>query len=89
VIEGPFYTPGDLTLVAAGRTATLRWTEPPIAHQALYVTAAEAATRIAAGETGTPLRPLTESIATLAIVDEVRRQLGVTFVEESAPGVPA
>ena len=54
----------------------------------LYVTAVEAARRITAGETGTPLRPLTDSVATLQVVDEIRRQIGVTFLEESAPGFP-
>ena len=88
VIEGPFYTPGDLTLAFAGKESTLRWTEPPIAHQALYVTAVEAARRIAAGETESPLRPLADSVATLRVIDEVRRQIGVTFVEETAPGHP-
>ena len=41
VIEGPFYTPGDLVLVSAGKDSTLRWTEPAIGHRALYVTAVE------------------------------------------------
>jgi predicted dehydrogenase len=89
VIEGPFYTPGALVLVSAGKKSTLRWSEQPIGHKALYVTAVEAARRIAAGETETPFRPLADSIATLRVIDEVRRQLGITFVEESAPGVPA
>jgi predicted dehydrogenase len=89
VLEGPFYMPGDLVLVAAGKKSTLCWNEPPIGHDALYVTAVEAARRIAAGSTETPLRPLADSIATLRVVDEVRRQIGVTFVEETAPGVPA
>jgi hypothetical protein len=40
------------------------------------------------GETETPLRPLADSVATLRVVDEIRCQIGVTFVEESAPGVP-
>jgi predicted dehydrogenase len=88
VVEGPFYTPGDLTLVSAGKGSTLRWNEPPIGHEALHVTAVEAAQCIAAGETETPLRPLADSVTTLRIIDEVRRQIGVTFVEESAPGIP-
>ena len=46
------------------------------------------ARRIEAGETGTPLRPLADSVATLRVVDEVRRQINVTFLEETAPGVP-
>ena len=89
VVDGPFYTPGNLTLVSAGKGSTLRWTEPPIGHEALYVTAVEAAHRIAVGETETPLRPLADSVATLRVIDEVRRQIGITFVGESAPGMPA
>jgi len=89
VVEGPFFAPGDLVLTSAGKESTLRWSEPAVGHEALYVTAVEAARRIAAGETETPLRPLADSVATLALVDEVRRQIGVTFLEENAPGVPA
>ena len=66
----------------------IRYTEPAIGHEGLFVTAVEAARQVAAGETGTPLRPLAASVATLELVDEVRRQIGVTFLEESAPGVP-
>jgi predicted dehydrogenase len=88
VVEGPFFAPGDLVLTAVGKESTLRWSEPAVGHDALYVTAVEAARRIAAGETQTPLRPLASSVATLRVVDEIRRQIGVTFVEESAPGVP-
>jgi predicted dehydrogenase len=88
-LEAPFYQPSDLVLTSAGKASTLRWTELAVGHEALYVTAVEAARRIAAGETGTPLRPLADSVATLELVDDIRRQIGVTFVEESAPGVPA
>ena len=89
VTDGPFFFPGGLTLTSAGKGSTLHHTEPAIGHDGLYVTAVEAARRIAAGETGTPVRPLADSVATLRVVDEIRRQIGVTFVEESAPGVPA
>ena len=88
VVEGPFFAPGDLVLTSAGKESTLHWSEPAVGHDALYVTAAEAARRIAAGDTETPLRPLADAVATLRVVDEIRRQIGVTFVEESAPGVP-
>jgi predicted dehydrogenase len=88
VTDPGFFFPGDMTLTSAGKESTLHYTEPAIGHDGLYVTAVEAARRITAGETGTPLRPLTDSIATLRVVDEVRRQIGVTFLEEAAPGVP-
>ena len=42
VLEPPFYQPGDLVLTTAGKGSTLRWTEPAIGHEALYVTAVEA-----------------------------------------------
>jgi predicted dehydrogenase len=89
VIEAPFYMPGDLTLTSAGMGSTLRWTEPAIAHRALYVTAVEAARQIAAGQIGTPLRPLTDSIATLRVIDDIRRQIDVVFPGERRPGEPA
>jgi predicted dehydrogenase len=89
VVEGPFFAPGDLTVVSAGKESTLRWSELAVGHEALYFPAAEVARRVAAGETETPLRTPAESVATLGLVDEVRRQIGVTFAEESAPGVPA
>jgi hypothetical protein len=87
-IEGPFYTPGDLVLTSAGKGSTVRWTEPAIGHRALYVTAVEAALRITAGETSTPLRPLPDSVATLRVIDEIRRQLGITFPDEGVSGLP-
>jgi predicted dehydrogenase len=87
-LEAPFYQPGDLVLTSAGKESTLHWSEPAVGHDGLYVTAVEAARRIAAGETATPLRPLADSVATLRMVDEIRRQIGVTFLEETAPGVP-
>jgi predicted dehydrogenase len=88
VTDGPFFFPGDLTLISAGKESTIHYSEPAIGHDGLFVTAVEAARRIAAGETGTPLRPLTDSVATLRVVDEIRRQIGVTYLEESAPGLP-
>jgi predicted dehydrogenase len=87
-VEGPFHFPGDLVLTAAGKGEVLRWAEPAVEHEALYYQAAEVARRIAAGETASPVRPLEESVATLRVIDEIRRQIGVTFAEESAPGVP-
>ena len=52
------------------------------------MTAVEAARRIAAGETGTPLRPLAASVATLEWWTRYGARSASTFLEESAPGVP-
>jgi predicted dehydrogenase len=75
VIDGPFYQPGGFTLTSTDGTRTLRYDEDRYAHEGgLHFQAADVARRIAAGETGSPLRPLERSIEVLAIMDEVRRQ---------------
>jgi predicted dehydrogenase len=80
-IPGPFYQPGDMTLTSVdGRV--LSWTEPAVAHDALHFEAAEVARRISAGQTGSPLRTIADSIATMAIIDEMRAQIGIVFDEE-------
>ena len=89
VLPGPFFGPGDVELRSADRTRTRRYTEPAVRHDALHHEAAETAARIAAGETSTPCRPLADTIATLEVVDAIRRRIGVTYLEESSPGVPA
>lgn len=77
-----FYTPGDFT-VSDHTGRELRYTEPAVAHVGgLHFQAAEMARRIHAGELSSPLRSLEESIQTLAIMDEARRQIGEIFAEE-------
>ena len=70
VIDGPFYQPGGFTLTSLGG-ARLRYEEEPVAHAALHFQAADVARRITAGETGSPLRPLADSIATLEVLDAI------------------
>ncbi len=77
-IAGPFYQPGPFTVRGIDGT-TLHWDEPRVAHSALHFQVAEVARRVAAGETGSPLRPLADTIAYLEVMDEVRRQLGVSL----------
>jgi predicted dehydrogenase len=81
-LPGPFYQPGDLLLASADGEHRLVFTEPRTAHDALHFEAAEAARRIAEGRLESPVRPLTESIATLQVMDEIRRQIGVAFPGE-------
>jgi predicted dehydrogenase len=70
VIDGPFYQPGGFTITAPDGPS-LRYDEDRVGHQALHYQAAEVARRIAAGETGSPLRPLADSIATLEVLDAI------------------
>jgi predicted dehydrogenase len=81
-IEGPFYQPGPFTVRGVDGT-TLRWDEERVAHHGgLHFQAAEVARRIAAGETESTLRTLADTAAYLTVMDEVRRQLGITHDAE-------
>jgi predicted dehydrogenase len=82
-IDGPFYQPGGFTLTSTDGSRTLRYEEPRSAHHGgLHYQAAEVARRVSAGETESPLRPLALSIATLAVMDEARRQTSDLFPGE-------
>ena len=81
-IDGPFAQPGGFTIKATGGAAQLRYEEPRIAHEGLHYQAAEVARRITAGETGSPLRPLSTSIDVLRVMDEIRRQTDDRYPDE-------
>lgn len=85
---GIFCQPGDLILTSADGAGQLRFTEPRVAHDALYFEAAEVARRIGSGQLESPVRPLADSVLTLRVVDEVRRQCGITFAQEGAEPAP-
>jgi predicted dehydrogenase len=74
-VEPTHHSPGPLTLRYADRTLT---NDEPRGDQAsgLHFQAVEAARRIAAGETHTPLWSLESSIIALGASDEIRRQIG-------------
>ncbi|MFF4258866.1 Gfo/Idh/MocA family protein [Streptomyces sp. NPDC001663] len=82
-LPGPFYQPGDIVLTLAGSSTQLTYTEPHIAHDALHYEAAEVARCIVAGRLQSPLRPLEESVTTLRVMDEIRRQCGIVFPGET------
>ena len=81
-IDGPFYEPGSFTLTASDASGSLRYDEPRVRHEALHFQAAEVARRIHAGETSSPIRPLSVSIEVLRVMDEARRQTGDRFPDE-------
>ena len=85
VIDGPFYQPGGFTLTSTDGSRTLRYDEDRYAHEGgLHFQAADVARRIAAGETGSPLRPFEDTVATLAVMDRVREAVGFDFAEAEA-----
>ena len=80
-IDGPFYQPGPMTLTSV-QGDRLNYDEPTIAHEGLFFEAAEAARCIAEGRLESPLRPVADSLSTLRVMDEIRRQIGDMFDEE-------
>ncbi|MEU1557170.1 Gfo/Idh/MocA family oxidoreductase [Streptomyces scabiei] len=84
-LPGPFPQPGEVLLARAGGGAPLSYTEPRCGHDALYFEAAEVARCIQGGRLQTPLRPLSDSVATLRVMDEIRRLCDISFPREG-PG---
>ena len=80
-IADGFSLPGPFTVLRTDGER-LEYTEPLIEYDGLVYQAADVARRITAGELETPYRPLHESIATMALIDEIRRQIGVVWDEE-------
>ena len=82
-LPGPFYQPGDIVFSSTAGDRRLTYTEPQTAHDALYFEAAEVARCITAGRLESPLRPVDDSIRTLRVMDEIRRQIGAGFPEDA------
>ncbi len=78
-----YYLPGPMTLHQR-RGPSLSWAEPMVEHDALHFEAAEVARRVTAGETGSPLRPWADTVATLEVMDRVRSATGLGFDEARA-----
>jgi len=76
-----FSLPGPFSVVRTDGER-LDYSEPLIEYDGLAYQAADVARRISAGELETPVRPLADSIATMALIDEIRRQIGVVWDEE-------
>ena len=82
VIPGSFYAPGDFTITANDNITRLHYQEEPNRYAQLFYEAIHFAKCVDKGLTESPLRPLSDSMAMLEAMDEVRRQLGIVFNEE-------
>jgi predicted dehydrogenase len=83
-ISGPFYAPGTLTLRANDGRELVRELDEINGHYGMSHEAAHLATLIREGATDSPLLPLAETVSVLSTIDQVRRQLGVSY-----PGEPS
>ena len=81
-LSGPFYAPGVLTLTGSEERQLVRAPDAVTGHQGLCYEAAHLATLVADGATESPLLPAEETIGILSIIDEIRRQIGVSYPGE-------
>lgn len=81
-LDGPFYGPGGLRLVTADRRVVEMPTHGLGGHDAMAYEIAHLASLVAEGRTDSPLMPLRESVAVMALMDEARRQVGVRYPGE-------
>ncbi|WP_235509585.1 Gfo/Idh/MocA family protein [Terrabacter sp. Soil811] len=79
-LPGPFFMPGDVVVTSADGSGSVTWTDPePIGHGALYHSALEVARCIGEGLLESPLHDSASVHANMRALDEVTRQLGVTY----------
>ena len=81
-LDGQFYAPGNFRLISSDRRHTLHWEEPANRYQQLCHEIDHFAWCVGQRLAESPTRSLTTSLLTLRAMDEVRRQIGVTFNEE-------
>ena len=89
-LPGPFFMPGDVVVTSADGSRSVTWTDPePIGHGALFHSALEAARCIGEGLLESPLHDAGSVHINLAALDEVTRQLGITYPTSSGHFAPA
>jgi predicted dehydrogenase len=81
-LDGTFYGPGRVRLVRPDGTALEAPEQGPAMHDALVYEACHMAHLVAEGSTESPYLPLDETISIMETMDEIRRQVGVTFPGE-------
>lgn len=84
-LSGQFYAPGNFTLTSSDRRHRLQWQEPASRYEQLCHEINHFAWCIGQNRIDSPIHSLDQAITTLAAMDNVRLQIGVTFNEEQQP----
>ncbi|MGC1045265.1 Gfo/Idh/MocA family protein [Pantoea agglomerans] len=84
-LSGQFYAPGNFTLTSSDRRHRLQWQEPASRYEQLCHEINHFAWCIGQNRIDSPIHSLDQAITTLAAMDNVRQQIGVTFNEEQQP----
>lgn len=81
-LDGDFYTPGQVRLVYPDGTVVSSPPDVVVGHQGLVYEATHFAQLVADGRRESPLLPLSESLAIMETMDQIRAQLGVRYPGE-------
>lgn len=84
-LAGQFYAPGNFTLTSSDRRYRLQWQEPTNRYEQLCHEINHFAWCVGQNLIDSPVHSLDQAIITLAAMDTVRQQTGVTFNEEQQP----
>ncbi len=82
-VSGPFYRPNSYRLHTRGSTSDGELVDIPVDGHGLRFQAAEVGRCLRAGLTESPDMPLDESVSIMETLDEVRRQIGLTYPAEA------
>ena len=77
-IEGPWYFPAPFAVISRDGQVLERYDEQH-AGRGLHHQAAEVVRCLRAGEMESPIMPLDETLAIMRTMDEIRRQIGLTY----------
>jgi predicted dehydrogenase len=87
-IHEPFFVPSGLSLYPCefGPAPMATWTDTTgvPAHEGLCYQAAAFASHVAQGITDSPLRPLSQVVADISLIDQARHQIGAFLTGENA-----
>ncbi|MFF2243208.1 Gfo/Idh/MocA family protein [Arthrobacter sp. NPDC058130] len=87
-IESTWYNPTPFTVHAADGSVVERF-EQPVNSRGMQYQAAELERLVREGVTGGTILPPRESVAVMAAMDEIRRQIGLSYDADAAPeGTP-
>jgi len=83
--DGPFYVPVPVNVISRTGERLVRPVDAIAGHEGLCHEAAHLAQLVADGAPESPLLPGAETVEILATIDEIRRQIGLRFPNESRP----
>lgn len=78
-VPGPFFMPGPFTVTAHSGASVTYDEAPGLQVDGLHYAAVDASRAIADGRLQSSVHPLADAVGTLAVLDELRAQVGIEF----------